>query len=203
MTVRARFLPLIAGAAFLSACSTLGSRPADDREAIGKWQRHSERIALIRNWALSGRAVVKNGRKSWHFGVYWRVSANGYSIELKTPLGQGVARLQVDASGAELQLPDEPPQRSDSAGKLLASRFGWQLPTSLMTRWILGLPTSGSDNVPIVDSGGEALEIKESGWDINYRRYADWGGYRLPAMIVMNQGETEVRVVIDEWVIDG
>ncbi|MBI1195719.1 MAG: outer membrane lipoprotein LolB [Gammaproteobacteria bacterium] len=199
----ARLIPLFLALLFLTACSSLEPRPANDGEAAAKWKLRSERIALIRDWALSGRAVVKNGRKSWHFGVYWRTSPGGYSIELKTPLGQGVARLQSDATGAELRIPDEPTLRSDDARTLLARRFGWQLPTTLMNRWVLGLPALGTEEVPIVDDSGAAMEIREAGWDITYRRYAEWAGYRLPAMIVMNQGETEVKVVIDEWMVDG
>jgi len=178
-------------------------KPSDEDGAAEKWAQRSTQIGLIRDWSLAGRAVVKNGRRSWHFGLYWKTSADGYSIELKTPLGQGVARLRSGAAGAELQIPDEPTLRSDDARALLARRFGWQIPATLMTRWVLGLPAHQRADIPVLDERGAALAINEAGWDIRYRRYAEWDGYRLPAMIVMNQGSTEVRVVIDEWVIDG
>ncbi len=187
----------------LTTCASLRDGSMDAGDAALKWHQRNADIALLHDWSLTGRTVVKNGRRSWHFSLHWQTSSQGYRVELKTPLGQGVARLYSGAEGAELHVPDEPTLRATDARTLLDQRFGWKLPTSLMNRWILGLPASKQDGIPVLDRSGTALEIREAGWSIHYRRYGVWAGYLLPAMIVMSQGDTEVRVVIDDWVIDG
>jgi len=187
----------------LTACASLHGVSPETGDPSLKWRQRSAELSLIHHWSLTGRAVVKSGRKSWHFGLRWKTSRHGYSVELKTPLGQGVARLHAGADGAELEIPNEPTLRSTDARTLLAQRFGWKIPTSLMNRWILGVPADQQGDIPVLDGSGVALEIREAGWDIRYRRYKDWAGYLLPATIVMNRGDMEVRVVIDDWVIDG
>lgn len=60
------------------------------------------------------------------------------TLQLASPLGQTLATVRWDASGAWLERPDSPPQRYDSVAALTAALTGAALPVTALFAWRAG-----------------------------------------------------------------
>jgi outer membrane lipoprotein LolB len=134
-------------------------------------QRYSGRFAATvadgeRREAASGRFTL---------AVY----LDRTTVELASPLGNTMARVQADASGATLTAPQADGTlatwRGDSADALAESALGFALPVSGLADWLAGRPAPGrpSRSTP---AGGPAQRIEQDGWSIDIDERFDGSG---------------------------
>ncbi|NWG31928.1 MAG: outer membrane lipoprotein LolB [Rhodocyclaceae bacterium] len=135
--------------------------------------------AGITQFALIGRLAVSQGPTRHHVSIDWRHTPQADVILLSTPLGQGVAELTRDASGARLILADGRQRVADDWNALAREVLGVPLPLNDAARWLLG---------DLADTGGWRVSILE--------RQAQDG---LPAQIELERDDIVVRLKIDEW----
>jgi outer membrane lipoprotein LolB len=135
----------------------------------------------ITQFAFVGRLAVRQGDTRHHVNVDWRHDTQRDEILLTTPLGQGVAEIVRDATGARLTLADK---RSFAAGDWSAlSRqvFGFALPLNASARWLLGdVSATEGWRVTVVEREGATTEA-------------------LPTVIELERDDITVRLKIDEW----
>ncbi len=133
----------------------------------------------ITTFSFTGRLAVRQNETSHHVHIDWRHAPDGDVILLTTPLGQGVAELVRDASGARLTLAE---RRSLSAGDwnaLAREVFGIPLPLDRVHRWLIG---------DLSDTQGWRIEILER---------ENQGG--LPTLLELERDDIRVRLKIDAW----
>lgn len=112
----------------------------------------------------------------------WRRLAQGWQLDLKSPLGSTLARLTILPDGATLEQPDAPVQRAASGEQLLASVLGASIPLDVLEDWIDGRVVD-DDKVANVarDSEGRIVSFTQAGWLVNFDRYGPAGPARVSA----------------------
>ncbi len=136
----------------------------------------------------------------------WRQEGGNYDISLGSPLGQDVLQLQGDAQGVSLRTAQGTDFAADGE-TLLYRRLGLRLPVSGLRYWVLGLPDPAA---PVgaqdreVDGLGHLTRLRQSGWDIEFRRYGPVTTIDLPDKIFLtNQAvRLEVRLAVEQWELD-
>jgi outer membrane lipoprotein LolB len=90
--------------------------------------------------------------------------------------------------------------RADSAERLLAEQFGWQLPVEGLRYWAIGRVAPGPVDSISHDEFGRLRELQQSGWTISYLRYQpDNSNLMLPGKVFLRRNGLEVRFVVDSW----
>lgn len=181
-----RAVLLVAGAMLAGACSTL--TPPREAERV-----HQGRFAVTANWP--DRAENSSGR----FAL--SIHADGLTLDLSSPLGNTLARIDTDANGARLVAPDGNGSlqrlQGPNADALTEQALGWSLPVSGIGDWIVGRP------VPVrpYRSVGEGA-IEQDGWTI--RVLERFGGDSAPRRLSFERPAAApspaitLRLVLDE-----
>lgn len=191
----------------LAACSTAPSTPAT--LATGTTEVNAS--AVVRQYQeqllLSGRIQVQyqqNGKAQSLPGSFeWQQNKDDTSINLISPLGQTIANIRQDASGASLQQANQALRTADNLDSLLNEALGWSLPVSGLRDWLQGF-TRNADGRLLPLAAQDNLLIKANGWQLRYVSWQDEGGQARPKRIDLQRytaqaGEVSMRIVIDQW----
>lgn len=146
----------ITGAALGGCASVPGARPA------------------VPPQVLSGRFAVTaqaNGRSDSGSGRFTLTTAGpALTLDLATPVGTTLARLERNAGGARLTAPREDGAMTTVAGAdaeaLLGDAFGWSIPVDGLADWLAGRPAAGTPAQVRTDADGRVSTIVQSGWTI-------------------------------------
>lgn len=192
---------LLVGTAMLTGCTVIPARTSST-EAYHLFRTRELALYHHGQWLMSGRVAVQKGEDGWHANLRWRQLADRFDIMLSAPLGQGTLHLLGDLNGVELETQDQAAQYAARPEDLLHDRLGWSIPLSGMRYWVLGLPAPDSEPEMVWDEGGRVISLKQSGWNIAYRRYTQVNGLYLPDKIYMDNSQLKVRLVIDSWELE-
>lgn len=95
------------------------------------------------------------------------VSAGRTTLDLASPLGNTLARIETDAGGATLTAPRSEGTlatwQGDSVDALTESVLGYRLPVSGLADWIAGRPAAGRA-MRVRPVSGPAQHIDQDGW---------------------------------------
>lgn len=155
-------------------------------------------------FALDGRISVVYGNQNLSGKIQWSHAPVADEINLASPLGTQVARLQRDADGVTLTDSERNVHRAADAETLTRQRLGWRLPLAGLTDWVRARPASTEPQEVRRDAEGRLELLAESGWRIEYV-YDDSGATpsRLPRRLFMRyikaEEPLEIRLVIDQW----
>lgn len=134
---------------------------------------------------FDGRVAVRQGENRHHLNISWRHEAASDTILLTTPLGQGVAELGRNASGARLTMADRRQFGAADWEALAEQLLGIRLPLNDLPAWVTG-------------HGAEAA----GGWRVEYLDYQSSAPDALPTQLELTRDGIEVRIRIDEWTRD-
>jgi outer membrane lipoprotein LolB len=147
-----RAAALIVTTAVLAACAALP--PARVAQRV-----HEGRFALTATWP--DRLENVSGRFSLS------IHSDGLTLDLASPLGNTIARIDTDANGARMIAPgsDGAVQRLQGANAdaLAEKVLGWSLPVSGIGDWIVGRPVAARAHR---STEGEEPRIEQDGWTI-------------------------------------
>lgn len=195
---RVRVFGLLAVVVLLVGCTTAPRPVPDERQAA--WAENRAALAGLEQWRAEGRLVVRAPEGGGQAHFTWREhGADGFSLRLGGPWGQGAARL--DGRGDQVLLLAADGRRfvGPDARELLVSVYGWDIPVAALRRWLIGLPSDGADYR--LDRFGRVASLQWRDWSLDYRRYRQRDGIDLPAMLVARRGGdgVELRVAVDSW----
>ncbi|MGZ8272320.1 MAG: lipoprotein insertase outer membrane protein LolB [Burkholderiaceae bacterium] len=91
------------------------------------------------------------------------VRGNRQTIDLATPLGNTVARIEVGPEGARASGPGVDKVQGPDADALMEQMLGWRLPVSGMSDWIEGRPAPGRP-ARVEREGTRPVLIEQDGW---------------------------------------
>jgi outer membrane lipoprotein LolB len=181
---------MIVGAQILCSCSTLAPAPTVERQYVG-------RFSVVTS--LAGKRDSNSGR--------FRLAVEGRTIvlDLDSPLGSTIARIEVDPQGARLTAPSDSGQRvvrGANAEALTYEVLGWPLPVAGFRDWIDGRPVAARPSSQRTSDAGESFE--QDGWTITVlERFQGENG--APRRLSFERPETTepspaitVRLVLDE-----
>ena len=118
------------------------------------------------------------------------------AIELATPMGTTLARLERDADGASIARPDGTVERARDAATLAERSLGFPLPVESLAWWIRAVPHPESPHAIERDASGRVLVLRQDGWSVAYA-YDD--GAARPLRLYATYPDLDVRIVIDAW----
>lgn len=169
----------------LAACATT-SRSPPDRSYTGRFSAIT--TAGEKRDNVSGRFILE-------------IFGSQQILDLLSPLGTTVARIQVEpgsarATGAQMQ-----EVRGPNADVLSEQLLGWTLPVSGLADWIEGRPAP--DRVARVErDAGRVVLIEQDGWTIRLTELFD--STARPRRLVLERPATvnapavSLRLVVDE-----
>ncbi|MFZ5593973.1 MAG: lipoprotein insertase outer membrane protein LolB [Pseudomonadota bacterium] len=187
-------------AAILAACSTAPVR-SPERTAMTDALEQARRQFLmsLHDWALTGRIAVHNESENWNATLRWTQQQDAYALRLMGPLGQGAVQLEGGGDGVMMRLADGQTFTAQDAEALLRERLGWNMPVAGLRYWVLGLADPRFEAGKELDEAGRPLWLEQSGWRVEFSRYAPVNGVDLPHKLALNNPHLQVRLVIDRW----
>jgi len=152
------------------------------------------------SFSIGGRISARRGDAGVAGSFTWIHDATHDAIDLSSPLGQLLAKLEGGADGVLLRLPDGRTQSAATWRELTERVFGVTIPLDGLAAWIRGVPRETAPFTVERDSRGRIALLRQQGWDIVYT-YADDAAERPFRASLSYPGAeaVEVRVVVDRW----
>jgi len=172
----------------LSACASLPPPAA----------RETPITAVDAPFVLGGRISARRGDAAVAGGFSWQHDPGHDAIELATPLGQTLAKLEGDAHEATVQLQDGRTESAPTWRALTQRAFDVTIPVDGLAWWIRALPRPDVRFNIERDAEGRVTTLRQDGWDIVYA-YADDAASKPFRVTLSYPGAEpiEVRVVVD------
>ncbi len=155
-------------------------------------------IPLPSSWTLQGRIGIKTDEESLSGQIHWQHRPDSDEVLLTSPLGQGVARIERNAAGVILEVPNQPARHAPDAESLTREALGYGLPVSGLTWWVQARPAPGSTFETTRDAAGHIEQLRQDGWVIEYLQYST-DAPQHPRKLVLTREGLVIRLVTDEW----
>ena len=159
------------------------------------------RAAALDSWHLRGRVAVSDGREGGSGRFDWVQDGEAYVMTIRAPVSNQTWRLSGSDGHARLEGAGPDPVEGPDAEELLAEKTGWRLPVRQLRAWVRALPDSSRG---VVRSGpdGMPLQLRESGWTLEYRDYDRALQPPMPTRIAASRAPYKVRLAISSWNLD-
>lgn len=164
-------------------------------------EQRKAKTATVSSFEIRGSMAAKNKNKGWSAAMNWKQNGPGaYQIRLMGPLGAGT--VLIDKKGNTITFQDGPKRiTSHSPDQLLAEQTGIRLPVNNLYYWVRGLPAPGPVQAERRDEYNHLVQLKQSGYTINFAKYASVRGIDLPSMIRLEGNGVMVKVAIQNWTV--
>ena len=155
--------------------------------------------AGIDSWELAGKVGVKQAGKGQSAYIKWMNEGDDFEIIMNGVLGLG--KVNIVSQGRQITISNRKETRTAAnADALIYQVTGIALPVEGLKFWIRGLP-SPREPVRKVErnSDGSITYLNQSGWDISYLRYGNYGAASLPEKIVALRDDLKLTLIIKSW----
>jgi outer membrane lipoprotein LolB len=178
-------------AAALAGCAALPPTP----ESVSV-----DRDALAAAFTAEGRLSARRGNDGVAGQFSWQHESAHDRIDLTSPLGQTIARLEGDAEGVKIERPDGRVEVAQDWDTLTARSLGLTLPVGGLSAWLRGLPRDGSRYTFERDERNRPSVLRQDGWEVTYA-YAEPDATRATRLTLRYPGADpiEVRIAVDRW----
>ena len=170
---------MVAGAAAVAALSiggcALPGRNDEDAGLLGP---------ALESFTASGRLAIRQSERSDHLQFDWQHSPHQDVVLLLGPLGQGLAEIVRDATGARMTRPNSAPTEAPNIAVLAQEVFGIPLPLQELGDWL---------------RGARGLSGNQDGWRIVVEQTTPYRQNRLPRRLEVSQGEVKLILIVDTW----
>lgn len=166
-----RAAPLLA-ALWLAGCATPPPASHDTAAQTGLFERNG-RFALRVDEAGGNQEAVQGN-------FIWRDSGTQLALDLTSPLGGTLARVDVTASGSRLTESNGRETLAATPDELVARVLGNPIPVAALRSWLRGeLPAQPPANITERDADGRPQAYTQLGWQVRITGYDDQGPTRL------------------------
>lgn len=151
-------------------------------------------------FSISGRISARRGDAGIAGSFTWIHDAAHDVIDLSSPLGQVIAKLEGGADGVQVRLPDGSTQSAATWQALTDRAFGVTIPVDGLAAWVRAVPRRAAPFTVERDSRGRVALLRQQGWDVVYAYADDAADRPFRASLSYPGAETvEVRIVVDRW----
>lgn len=182
---------------FAAGCATAPSAPGTAIPAD---------LKELDRWHARCRLGVSGPENGGSGSFEWRQRGDVSNVEIRGPIGIGGVHIEMRGSGSgssgnpdlTLQTSDGLKLESDAAWAELQNRLGATVPAGNLRYWMLGVAAPGEHQWYEENEHG-VVTLEQGGWRIDYQRYSDEPGARVPMRITATSGDARVRIVVDRW----
>lgn len=139
----------------------------------------------LQRFSAEGRISLRQGERRDHLRFRWEHVAEGDVVLLMSPLGQGLAELAHDASGARLKQPNQTVITADTLPQLAQRVLGVPLPLDAMADWLRGARPELSGEV--------------EGWHVVISDTSAFRQRRLLRVLEARREDVELKLIVDDW----
>ncbi len=173
-----------AAAMLLAACATLPPPPAAQRDYEG-------RFAL----AVTGAQQ----QKAWTGRFSLLVGKQALTLDLVSPLGATLARIETERGGAQVLVPEGGTvriARGPDAQSLSRRVLGWSLPVAGLPDWVQGRPSPGRPFRTLA-ADGFTRRFEQDGWVVTVD-FATIRRLRMNRPAQDGMPQVGLRVILDQ-----
>jgi outer membrane lipoprotein LolB len=172
----------------LAGCATPVRRPetATSLSLEPRWQ----------SFRVSGRITAKKGEDAFSGSFRWAHLSADDALELLSPFGQTVARLERDSTGVRLHSADGRTLSASDWESLTQTVLGWPIPVSGLTYWIQAAAIPEVPYTSRPGSDGRLEELRQQGWTVRYGAYDERG---RPTRLQLEYVDLQLRLAVDTW----
>ncbi|MCL2656320.1 MAG: outer membrane lipoprotein LolB [Betaproteobacteria bacterium] len=151
------------------------------------------------DFSLTGRVLVRQAEKADVLRVTWQHVSASDRVSLETPLGQTLAKLELDPDRAYARLGDGREFQFSDDTLLAQELLGAPLPLRRFAHWVRAEP--GRDTGEVVrDQAQRVLAMRDLDWQLSYSGYGDLTDTpNRPTQVEARNGDITVRLRIEEW----
>lgn len=174
----------------LNACSLL------PEQSDHQYQLSSMRsMRDLQQWSLDGRFAYQDGKESFSVSVIWVHDRDHEQITLSGPLSQG--KVVIDVAPEQVVMNDGNELRTyqGQPDAVVAEQLGLVMPVAALKYWVLGIYDPNKPHVEMVDG------FSQEGWTVLYREMQAVGAQLMPRKILIEQGQTKIKFLVDLWKI--
>ncbi|UYO93051.1 lipoprotein insertase outer membrane protein LolB [Pollutimonas sp. M17] len=175
-------------ALLLTACATPRKIGGD---ASGPAFERAGRFAVSVNY-FDGRHDAVQG------GFAWRDQGNALTLDLANPLGNTLARVDVEPGLATLTRSNGEREQAAHPDALVEQVLGSPIPVAGLRDWLQGRVGGAGVSDLQKNERGQVGAFTQDGWRVQLSRYDGQG----PALLQMNRNDPDrrisVRLVVDE-----
>lgn len=176
-------------AGLIGGCASLPPSSPHNRDDMHDFQLEA-RFAL--RSSLPGQPVQSSGGR-----MTWTHRDAGDHILLASPLGYGLAEIDVTPGYSRLRTADGKESASTDPDAMIEEATGLRLPVTQLPAWLLG--RAGNDAELETDTAGRPTKLRESGWQVEYLYDSDRAS-ALPARLNISlPGEIDLKLRIEDW----
>jgi outer membrane lipoprotein LolB len=144
-------------------------------------------------YTVSGRVAVNAAGKGYNVRFGWTHEGMNDRVDISNPLGQTVARIELQADGARYFDADGKLHDADDVETLSERQLGWRLPAVGLRYWLLGMsdpsrPSTWTDTA-------EARELDQDGWRIQFPLPTTGA----PSKLVLTRPDLKVSIALYDW----
>ncbi|HET7312890.1 lipoprotein insertase outer membrane protein LolB [Salinisphaera sp.] len=197
-----KLLFALTGLALLGGCAII-HKPAPSEAGIANpeaWQARRDTLRDFSDWSLQGR-VATGQLLGWTGNLSWRERAPKFDVRVSGPLGAGGMRAHGTLDRVVIDTDDGQHFVTTDPDTLVKKALGWSFPLEPLSYWAKGLPAPGGYARISVDDQGRLRSLTQRGWTVSYLDYSTPAGApaSLPRRVVLDNGETRIRLVVDRW----
>jgi len=116
------------------------------------------------------------------------------------PLGQGAMLIKGNDEGVVMHTANKETFTANNPDALVADVLKLEIPVTGLRFWIRGVPSSKSSPTwYTLNEAGHLHRLRQDGWEIVYKRYANVHGINLPNKIFLENDEFQVKIIISQW----
>ncbi len=182
----------------LSSCAARMDIPVNE-----DWERRSQVLHSLQAWDFTGRIGVRDENESQSSRIRWQQRGDNYVINLWGTLNIGATEIIGSPDQVRLQQEGEAPLITDTPEQLIHEQLGYELPVSNLNYWIKGIPAPGSTATPIFNEDNQLISLLQSGWQIDYLGYTNYGIEALPTQVRMQKPPLRLDFVRLSWTLQG
>jgi outer membrane lipoprotein LolB len=179
----------------IGGCATPPSGPLDST----RWETRQRVLNGLEWWDLAGRIGVTNDQQGWHANFNWAQRGPDYSIDISGPMGQGRMRIEGNPGGVEIKTSEGKVMTATDPDRLIETALGVRIPVNGLMYWVRGLPAPNPRAELAGDPEGRLTRLEQSGWLIQYPRYAREAALDMPAQIWARKDDLRIKLIIEQW----
>lgn len=159
------------------------------------------RLEDIGAWEMRGRLTVDADGDAYQGRFSWRQEADHLVLSFWGPLGAGRVRIAGTPAALTVSARRDSWALTDPETQL-SELLGWWVPVNSLKAWLLGLPDSAYEAMPVWDAQGRLAGLEQRLWTLHYPAYQLAEDLSVPRRIDMNYDALRLKLTVDDWIAE-